>query len=61
MTDDNITSSNLRKKAEEILKKRLINEINTSNHSNEIIHELRVNQIELEIQNEELRESQKEA
>ncbi len=59
MTDDNITSSNLRKKAEEILKKRLINEINTSNHSNEIIHELRVNQIELEIQNEELRESQR--
>gem|GEM_PF-4504413 len=46
----------LRKQAEEILKKRdAANQAGTTSDLNKLIHELQVHQIELELQNEELR------
>ena len=53
------SSDKLRKKAEEILDDKLDHIKKDSADANEIIHELRVYQIELEIQNEELRKSQR--
>jgi PAS domain S-box-containing protein len=49
---------NLREKAEKILDNQFILSKEKSLNDDELIHELRVHQIELEIQNEELRESQ---
>jgi hypothetical protein len=48
---------NLREKAEKILDNQFILSKEKSLNDDELIHELRVHQIELEIQNEELRES----
>lgn len=49
---------NLREKAEKILDNQFILSKEKSLNDDELIHELRVHQIELKIQNEELRESQ---
>ena len=56
MDSEILKESNLRKKAEKIAKDRLYPVDDLSN--DELIHELRVHQIELELQNEELFESQ---
>ena len=53
-----IINDKLREKAEKILDNQLIHTKEQSIDNNELIHDLRVHQIELEIQNEELRESQ---
>jgi PAS domain S-box-containing protein len=55
-SEDN--NNNLRKKAEKILENQSIQIKEKSINTNELIHDLRVHKIELEIQNEELRESQ---
>ncbi len=54
----NLKKSELRKKAEEIVKNQLIIQKMKSWDLDDVIHELRVHQIELEMQNEELREAQ---
>jgi len=56
MENNENKSSPLRVKAEKIIENQLYREDNPSKDS--YIHELRVNQIELELQNEELREAQ---
>ena len=56
MGEDN--NNKLREKAENLLDNQLTPTKEQNITNNEIIHELRVHQIELEIQNEELRESQ---
>ena len=53
--DDNKT--NLRKKAEKLLKNQLIM-YKIQSGDDDYVHELRVHQIELELQNEELRDAQ---
>jgi PAS domain S-box-containing protein len=58
MDSENINDNTLRKKAEEILQNRFNQIDNQSADIDEVIHDLRVHQIELEIQNEELREAQ---
>ena len=54
MDADDLKKSKLRRKAQEKLQR----EIDSRNNSLETEHELRVHQIELEVQNEELREAQ---
>ncbi|WP_048190434.1 hypothetical protein [Methanobacterium sp. SMA-27] len=58
MDSGNINDNKLREKAEEILQNRFNKIDNQSADIDEVIHDLRVHQIELEIQNEELREAQ---
>ena len=58
MDSKNIKDNNLRKKAEKVFTKQFDSITNNSNNLEEVIYELRVHQIELEIQNQELREAQ---
>jgi PAS domain S-box-containing protein len=57
MDDENIEKDILRKKAEKLLQDRFSSR-NDISQNDQYIHELHVHQIELEIQNEELREAQ---
>ena len=57
MSSEKIKDDKLRKKAEEILQNQF-NPIKDQSESDDYIHELRVHQIELEIQNQELRLAQ---
>jgi PAS domain S-box-containing protein len=57
MNSEKIKDDKLRKKAEEILQNQF-NPINDPSENDDYIHELRVHQIELEIQNQELHEAQ---
>ena len=57
MESGDINKSKLRKKAESLLQKDLNHTIEFRS-KDELIQELRTHQIELELQNEELRESQ---
>src|ERR1039457_989220 len=57
MDNKKIQNDELRKKAKKLLKSRN-NHISQHKDVDEVIHELEVHQIELELQNEELREAQ---
>ena len=58
MNNEKITDHKLRKKAEKILQNQSNNLYNDSKNLDKIIYELSVHQIELEMQNEELRNAQ---
>jgi len=58
MVAEKIKKDKLREKAEGLVKSQLNNEKAQYKDVDELVHELSVHQIELEIQNNELRESQ---
>ena len=62
MTTKPLTAQDLRQRAEELFRasESLILETTTHDETKQLLHELRVHQIELEIQNEELRRAQEE-
>ncbi len=58
MDNDKIKPDELRKKAEETVQKQYDYKLNQSQDVDELFHELKVHQVELEMQNEELRLAQ---
>ena len=58
MDPENLKENSLRKKAEEIVRNNFNRIENQSTDMDELVHNLRVHQVELEIQNEELRLTQ---
>ena len=58
MDNEKIKLEKLRKKAEETVKKQYDPKMNQSKDADELFHELQVHQVELEMQNEELRQAQ---